>query len=74
MKIQLHDHYDSMYVYHEIECWKKFRVRDLYCVAFSMINEFGVQKYFSFKKEYSLESKENWGSYMKSKSFIRGKV
>ena len=73
MRIKLPKHLHNMNnVYHEIDCWEEC-LRDFECEGISLIDEIGLKPCYILIKGYSMETKENWVSYFRSKAFVRDK-
>ena len=73
MRIKPPKHLHNMNnVYHEIDCWEEC-LKDFKCEGISLIDEIGLKPCYIFRKKkgYSMETKENWVSYLRSKAFVK---
>ena len=71
-RIKPRDLHKMLDVYHEIDCWEEC-LRNFECEGISLIDEIGLKPCYIFMKGYSMETKENWVSYFRSKAFVRDK-
>ena len=68
-RIKPREIHKMLYVYHEIDCWEEC-LRNFECEGISLIDEIGLKRCYTFIKGFSIQTKENWVSYFRSKAFV----